>query len=338
MRVISHLKYNKIPVHDNLYYYYDWSIFENSKDEVLKNVDFHIVGGISVDETKIDKSKINVAWALEYPNGFWSGRKKGINYNKLIRTQSFFDIVICQCFQTCNYFGKKFVYFSNPVDIKKINNILKVKNINNIKKEIDVFMCGNSVGSNIRGTSIPCPVHNWSNVISKFNHVICNAAKKSIPWEQKQMYSFQSKISVVWADFLHLTYPCNAYAQKNLSWYKFKKLEINKQNNINVIAHPKMRIYDAAMSKSIILCAKTPFYGCEYPYSSSLEGMGLIENKDFIFFENCNDLEDKINNILKNYETGIYQKMIDSAYNKINENFNLKSFLNVIKKEVENLK
>jgi hypothetical protein len=326
MRVISHLKYNKIPDHDNLYYWYDWSTFQSDNDAILKDVDFHIIGGISIDESRLDKTKINVGWAIEYPNGFWSGRRKGENYKKLIHLQSLFDVIFCQCRQTCEYFGKKFVYYANPVDYSKIYKNLSIDNIDNIKKDIDVFMCANSVGPNIRGTSIPCPIYNWNNIIRNYNHKFCNASQNLTPWKEKQNYSMRSKISIVWADFLHLTEKCKNFCDNQLPWYKFKKLKIDNNKSINVIPHPKMRIYDAAMSKSIILCAKTPFYGCEKPYTSALEEIGLVENEDFIFFEDCVDLDKKISKIISEYDNVFYKNMVESAHKKINEKYNLENF------------
>ena len=87
-----------------------------------------------------------------------------------------------------------------------------------------------------------------------------------------------------------------------------------------------MKTYDAAMSKSIILCAKSPFYGLDYPYNSCLEDIGLIENEDFIFFNDCKDLNNKIRIILDDYNNKKYKKMINSAHTKIKNNMSTDNF------------
>ena len=332
MRVFEHFRHGKhqYPYFDNLRYFYDWSKF--SEDPRTENVDLHYAAGVNVDYSKFNQEKINVVVGAEWPNGWFNGKVKGRNRNKLEQLEENFDYVISHCKQSADARG--YIYHPIPVDVDHIKKQLGIDDKSKIEKTVDVFMCANSKGSSIKEGG-PCPIHYWGETIKKFNHSFPNGIKRPVPWKEKQMLSFQSKISVVWGDFLHTTNSCYQYAIDNFDWINFKYGNI--QGNLNALITPciKSRIYDAAMSKSIILCYKSPFAGEfrrvnvgeveSYPYNSAIEDF-FIPGEDFIYFTDCNDLEKNILEILKNYDSGYYNQMIENAYKKLIKHFSTESY------------
>ena len=101
-------------------------------------------------------------------------------------------------------------------------------------------------------------------------------------------------------------------------------LDIIKFEEGNVISKPtvpqmKGRVYTAAFCKSIILCFKGPWANEPPPYNSPIEDY-LEPGTDFIYFEDCDDLEKKIKEILDDYDNPKYKAMVDSAHDKMKNN------------------
>jgi hypothetical protein len=326
MRVIEHFRHGKYqyPNHDTLRYFYDWSKF--SEDPRTKDVDLHYAAGVNIDYSKLDTKKINIVIGAEWPNGWFNGKRRGQNRSKLERLENDFDYLISHCKQTAAARG--YIYHPIPVDVTHVKKLLEINDDSQIEKTLDVFMCGNSRGPNIQHGG-PCPIYHWGQTIKKFNHVFANAMRDRpiLGWHEKQKLIFKSKISVVWGDFLHTTHGCHKYSINNFDWIKFKNGKIKEDMEAIITPCIKSRIYDAAMSKSIILCYKSPFAGEfeSYPYNSAIEDF-FIPGEDFLYFTDCEDLEKNIIEILKNYDSGYYNKMIENAYKKLIKNLSTESY------------
>ena len=78
----------------------------------------------------------------------------------------------------------------------------------------------------------------------------------------------------------------------------------------------KTRIFEAALSKSIILHKLDEWNAIEDWYT---------ENEDFIYFSDEADLIDKINEINKNYDG--YKYIAENAYNKTINNYTTEHFV-----------
>jgi hypothetical protein len=157
--------------------------------------------------------------------------------------------------------------------------------------------------------------------MEKFNNIFCNSCwnHTKYSWKDKQSFSARSKISIVFCDFIGSTPKCREFARTNYPWIKFKEGEgITKP----VTPQPKHRIFDAAFSKSIILCHKSPFVGEDSPYNPPIEDY-LDPSTDFIYFDNDKDLEIKIREILNNYDDEKYKKMTQSAFDKYKNSFDI---------------
>jgi spore maturation protein CgeB len=78
----------------------------------------------------------------------------------------------------------------------------------------------------------------------------------------------------------------------------------------------KSRVFEAAFNRSLILCFRDHWNVIEYFFEP---------DKEFIYFDNIHDLEDKIKYILQHYD--FYQDIIDNAYNKAINNYTVDHFV-----------
>ena len=94
-------------------------------------------------------------------------------------------------------------------------------------------------------------------------------------------------------------------------------------DDIGIIPQFKSRFNEAAMSRTLNLIQKDPWNIVENFY---------IPNEDFIYFKSNDELEEKIKNILNNWDD--YSHIIDNAYNK-SMNFTTEKLYHKIKEENE---
>jgi hypothetical protein len=103
-----------------------------------------------------------------------------------------------------------------------------------------------------------------------------------------------------------------------------EKLKLISQSKITVVhnltgtgtTQIKTRPFEAAFSKSLILCKKDQWNIIEEWFEP---------NKDFIYYEDSKELEFLITKIINNYEE--YYPIIESAYNKSINNYTTKHFI-----------
>jgi hypothetical protein len=85
----------------------------------------------------------------------------------------------------------------------------------------------------------------------------------------------------------------------------------------------KSRVFEAAFSRSVILCAKDNWNVIE---------MFFEPNKDFVYYENEKDLKEKLDHIINNYHD--YEEMTNNAYEKAINNYTTEHFVNKFLKEI----
>ena len=315
MKTYEHYKnIGGYPSFDQINYIWDWSQFND--DPRTQNLDLHL--GSLINHSLIRDDKINVHGHGEHPNGWWNGKKRGRHVPEFLEREKRFDYIFSHCMQTVN--GRNYIHVPAAFDINHVLSQLDFDNIDDVEKDIDVFMCGSCVGEKTRDGEYN-PIWRWYKVMEKFNHIFCNQCWRdnTFPWREKQTFQSRAKISIVWSDFIGASPECREYAKSNLPWIKFKK----GKNGEIVTPQMKYRIHDAAFSKSIMLCYKSPFVGEKYPYFPTIENYWK-EGEDFIYFDDSDDLEIKIRQILDNYDDIKYKKMVDSAFNKL-KSYDLKA-------------
>jgi len=129
--------------------------------------------------------------------------------------------------------------------------------------------------------------------------------------------------TIIKFNYRFVSFMNNGYTT-NLSPTYVEKLKLISQSKITVVhnltgtgtTQIKTRPFEAAFSKSLILCKK--------------DNWNIIEewfepNVDFIYYEDNLQLELLISEILKNYDQ--YKPIIESAYNKSINNYTTKHFI-----------
>ena len=162
--------------------------------------------------------------------------------------------------------------------------------------------------------------------ISKFNYKVVSNSEhplvtdKGVEYKEKLNLIAKSKITLV-HNLLYLK-PSNVfYIWKFPDWQENKAFkyipkwyEPWRLFNYPIAPQLKSRLFEAAFSKSLILCKKDPFNIIERYFQA---------DKEFVYFKE-GELEQKIKEILENYK--MYEKIIDSAFERAVKNYTTKQF------------
>jgi hypothetical protein len=234
---------------------------------------------------------------FEEPNCFWVPAQEHrirSNYHKIKKIIS-----------TCPYSVE---YYNNLYnDDRRIYGFLPF-NVNNIPtdftKKYDVYFTGHVFPNNYF-------ISNYVKVIEKFNHCIVSFNYGKFcgsGYKEKLQLNANSKISVV-----HncLTNDNNTPLDEQYIGHEaFKNIKKSK-----FIPQPKTRSLEAAACRSIMLCHFEEFRCIEWYFEP---------DKDFIYWYDIDDLEEKIHEILKNYDK--YTYLSDNAFNKLINNWTTNHF------------
>jgi Txe/YoeB family toxin of Txe-Axe toxin-antitoxin module len=253
--------------------------------------------------TKTDYTLVNVGCNLELfnhyddivymhfeePNCFWvPAQEQRIrdNYHKIKK-------LISTCPYSVEYYNNLYnddrrMYGFHPFNIKNIPT--------DFTKKYDVFFTGHVMSDFIS---------NNVKSVEKFNHCIVSnnyGNFKGVSYKEKLRLNANSKISVVHNCLIN---------HHNMSLEKvFKNIK-----NPMFIPQPKTRSLEAAACRSVMLCHFEEFRCIEWYFEP---------DKDFIYWYNNDDLEEKINEILKNYDK--YTYLTDNAFNKLVNNWTTHHF------------
>ena len=228
---------------------------------------------------------------FEEPNCFWvPAQEKRIrdNYHKIKK-------LLSTCPYSIEYYNNLYnddrrVYCHLPFNVDNIPT--------DFTKKYDVFFSGHVFPNNNF-------ISGYVKIIEKFNHCIVSFNHGNFTgasYKQKIQLNANSKISVV--------HNC-LFNQTNMSLEKvFKNIK-----NSRFIPQPKGRTLEAAACKSIMLCHFEEFRCVEWYFQP---------DNDFIYWYNTDDLEEKIHEILNNYEK--YTYLADNAFNKLINNWTTHHF------------
>lgn len=234
----------------------------------------------------------------EEPNAFCANDA----YHHIIEMEKTFDTIFTICKYTIEwrkkYFGiDKRVYTFTPWSPKFIYP--------NQEKTIPVYFT-----AHMRPSSLLDTIYR---VVPKFGGKIVDAAKFGvITHDEKMIINGQSKISITYGLLFLLQQHINSV--KMIPYWD--KCEAFSYIDTGLMPQMKTRVYEAALSKSIILHKRDMWNVIEDWYTPDV---------DFIYFDTEDDLEDKINEINKNYDK--YKHIAESAYNKTINNYMTEHFI-----------
>ena len=263
-------------------------------------------------ELKQIKSKKVVRLEFEEPNKFFRGE----NFNSY--DHDFYKIFTL-CPYTADYLNllqgadrRIPIYF--PFDDRAIPD--------QVKKDIDIIYTGHILSR---------PIYKDIKVISNFNYRLVSNSKSNlvtdfgISYHEKIKLISRSKITLVhnllYPTFEHLRevwkYPNwqSNVAFKCLpnssNWFRFF---INRKQM--VVPQLKSRVFEAAFSRSLILCKRDPFNVIEKYF---------LPGEEFVYFDE-GKLKDKIQEILANYDS--YLPIIERAYMRAINTYTTEKFFN----------
>lgn len=228
---------------------------------------------------------------FEEPNCFWvpaQEQRIKSNYHKIKK-------LISTCPYSVEYYNNLYnddrrMYGFHPFNIKNVPT--------DFTKIYDVYFTGHVFPDNNFISSYVKIVEKFNHCIVSFNHGNFNG----VSYKEKLQLNANSKISVVHNCLIN---------QNNMSFEKvFKNIK-----NPRFIPQPKTRSLEAAACRSVMLCHFEEFRCIEWYFEP---------DKDFIYWYNLNDLEEKIHEILKNYDK--YTYLTDNAFNKLINNWTTHHF------------
>lgn len=222
-------------------------------------------------------------------------------YNNVLNLESTYDLIFSLCPYTNEWREK---YFDSPKRIAPFfpndeNMIFPSED-----KEIDVFWSGTAKAGFIS---------EMLGVITKFNHKIINfRANVYITHIEKMKIHGKSKISVTYST---LFVPKELILLETTPHWK-ENIAFKDYYESGMLPQIKVRTFDAALSKSIILCQSDPWNVIERWFEPE---------KEFIYYNDIKDLEEKITEILDNY--GDYYHIAENAYDRAINNYTTKHFV-----------
>lgn len=274
--------------HDDPVYHLGFERYENACS------DFYLMLGDVYDPINSGKydDKPKVVLSLEEPNFCTVGHHVD-TFNKVNKV-----LTICP-YTAKTIENRKFVFF--PFN----DELIPEKQ----EKIYDVIYTG-SIQSNA--------VSNMINAIMNYNYVFVNfngdprANHPKVSYKDKLNLYAKSKVTVCH----NLLWPSSSNFPRYRAFLNADKNEAFAHLDNGIMPQIKSRVFEAAFGRSIILCAKDPWNVIEYFFEP---------NKDFIYYDNMNDLREKLNDITKNYSN--YTHIVDNAYTKAINNYTTHHFV-----------
>ncbi len=231
-----------------------------------------------------------VLFLFEEPNDFWvPGMEQTIksNFHKIKK-------ILSPCPYSVDYYNK--VYNTNVRQW-----VFLPFNIQNIppdaEKIYDVYFTGHVMGKYI--TNVATLMQNYRNCIVAYNF----GPHANVGYHEKLKLNSQSKISIVH----NCLFDSSGFNMDE----KFPGHEAFKYiQKTRLTPQLKTRTVEAAACKSIILCHFEDHRVVEMMFEPDV---------DFIYWYTLDDLREKINSILENYDK--YTYLIENAYNKVINNW-----------------
>lgn len=167
------------------------------------------------------------------------------------------------------------------------------------------------------GTVHSSVINNFIEIIKNFNYRFISYGGNSLitnpnaSYEEKiDLYS-KSKVSIIH----NLVFPHNENVPRYRAFPNALQNEAFKCLDIGLMPQIKSRVFEAAFSKSLILCYHDNWNVIEYFFD---------KDKEFVYFYDAEDLRNKLIEILNNYEK--YEKIAENAFEKAINNYSTKHF------------
>ena len=234
----------------------------------------------------------------------------------------FFTEVYCVCPYTCefmnNYFGcEKFIYIPYPFTNYTVNEFGKYDSTTCWFGSIhgDDHIKAIETISNFKYKFITSQLNTWMRHPYEFN----KCTHINLTTEEKLIQVSKSKSSLTF-NKLYL----NGSSMNNRYYQQIENRSFEYFDN-GIMPQFKVRTHESATCKSLILCYKDQWNLIEDFYESG---------KDFIYFDDFNQLKDILFDIENNFEK--YTPIINNAFEKV-QNYSIDKIFEFIKTKDDNL-
>jgi len=277
--------------------------------------DFIFIAGI-FDFSQLDtipKDKKIVYFDLEEPNRFCSGGKE---FNRIYVENRFFK-VLSICPYTTKWINDRDGNDSQKLVFIPLNEQLIPTVLNN--KIYDINYSGHILSRDISKQIDAITKYNYR-LISRSNDP--RVTNRNATYLEKLDLISKSKITLVHNSlFLRKDHIKNLkkvdFIEKNFAFKKvFEKPFWSVFRKLTPVPQIKMRTFEAAFCKSLILCRRDDFNVIEYFFD---------KDKEFIYYNNNKELDIIIKDVLSNYEK--YLPIIENAYNRAINNYTTTKFV-----------
>jgi hypothetical protein len=268
--------------------------FESIDTSDTDNIELHIDCRDFIKE----ENKLYFSLDFELPNGFTVAH---VRHEYLNIYENKYDKIFTICPHTVKkrneFLGRnlyEYCYYPSPITWTTKN-----------EKIYDLIYAGS-----FSNYFVPNEIINYNYiVINRLGGMYTNIS--DVSFQEKLDLISKSKIAIV-----HNSLPqvnVNSF-NDGLGYSHEDFIKVGSSNGGPSITQHKSRVIEAARCRTLLLCRKDSF--------NIIEDF-LTPNVDFIYFDDDN-FKDIVDDILANYEN--YYPMIESAYNKVENLYNIKNF------------
>lgn len=168
--------------------------------------------------------------------------------------------------------------------------------------------------------SVPQPF-DWEHIIhktmQKFNYIYAYRLAgnvRNVSYPDKMMWLSKCKVALIHG--VCAAKNVKRYIDYNKKWFPNQEIGAFKHLNKNYTPQVKSRMFETALARTLMLVRRDDFNVIENWF---------VPDEDFIYFEDANDLESRLPDIIKNYDN--YQNIIENAYNKTIDNYLVENFV-----------
>lgn len=295
--------------------YMDFHLLEDTRDDI------YLYLGHFVREP-LNNDKINVYIEFEQPNCCYGG-KDARAYKDMIKREETFDKIFTITKHTGikrNEILNKNLYDYCLFPFSK-NHLPK----NEDKKIYDYFISGHWYGDTyclhreVVGPAIEALKNKRSEIKGKIISGYHDGPNYS--YQEKLQHNAMSKISITWNHHEISPRFLNQLESLQSNVQEFRK---DATGHWCINQH-KARVVEGFMTKTLVMVYKDPFNYIEDFYTP---------NEHFIYYEDADDLAEKIEHALDNYEDPFYQDMISKGHERAIKIHETQAFYNTYLKDL----
>tara|TARA_R110001583_G_scaffold4568_6_gene26196 strand:+ start:1645 stop:2616 length:972 start_codon:yes stop_codon:yes gene_type:complete len=301
--------------------------FDRFSHDDGKNILFHGMGCIEypLHKLKYKDYEKKIFWNLEHPCAWYHGDKNfaAISANM----DKYFQKIFTICPYTADWLNtlqKSNVFSPSYLPFNK-NNVIDKKE----DKEFDVIYWGHIFADihinfidamkDFKYNFLSLGEHEWA---APYRHLGYEKLITSINMSRSQMWDTlrKTKICLI-TNHAYLTPSQIANVKSIRNW---QKCEAFSHIDDGWVPQYKTRMIESAVNRTLMLVKKNPW---------KVDEMWFEADKEFIFFENDDELPSLIEEISSNWHK--YENIVENAFIKATTDYTVENFLNLVERSLD---